>query len=81
MPALLTDQPFWVNVFFAAEWAVRITMIVVVPFRRSPEAAKGWLLLIFFEPAIGIALYLLIGRPTLPAWSALESTSLMPKNA
>jgi hypothetical protein len=24
MPALLTDQAFWVNVFFAAEWAVRI---------------------------------------------------------
>ncbi|HEY2864379.1 MAG TPA: cardiolipin synthase [Casimicrobiaceae bacterium] len=68
MPALLTDQTFWVNVFFAAEWAVRIAMIVVVPFRRSPEAAKGWLLLIFFEPAVGIALYLLIGRPTLPAW-------------
>jgi len=68
MPALLTDQTFWVNVFFAAEWAVRIAMIVVVPFRRSPEAAKGWLLLIFFEPAIGIALYLLIGRPTPPAW-------------
>ena len=68
MPALLTDHTFWVNVFFAAEWAVRIAMIVVVPFRRSPEAAKGWLLLIFFEPAIGLALYLLIGRPTPPAW-------------
>ncbi|MGH8800182.1 MAG: phospholipase D-like domain-containing protein, partial [Casimicrobiaceae bacterium] len=68
MPALLTDQTFWLNAFFVAEWAVRIAMIVIVPFRRSPEAAKGWLLLIFFEPAIGIALYLLIGRPTLPAW-------------
>lgn len=68
MPALLTDQTFWLNAFFAAEWAVRLAMIIIVPFRRSPEAAKGWLLLIFFEPAIGIALYLLIGRPTLPAW-------------
>ncbi|MGH8714884.1 MAG: cardiolipin synthase [Casimicrobiaceae bacterium] len=68
MPALLTDHTFWFNAFFAAEWAVRIAMIVIVPFRRSPEAAKGWLLLIFFEPAVGIALYLLIGRPTLPAW-------------
>ena len=79
MPALLTDHTFWVNVFFAVEWAVRIAMIVVVPFRRSPEAAKGWLLLIFFEPAIGIALYLLIGRPTLPAWRIqrhLEFTAL-----
>ncbi|HKW81957.1 MAG TPA: cardiolipin synthase [Casimicrobiaceae bacterium] len=68
MPALLTDQTFWLNAFFVAEWTVRLAMIVIVPFRRSPEAAKGWLLLIFFEPAIGIALYLLIGRPMLPAW-------------
>src|ERR1700716_3014701 len=43
-------------------------MIVIVPFRRSPDAAKGWLLLIFFEPVAGLILYLLIGRPTLPAW-------------
>jgi len=77
MSALLTDQTFWVNVFFAAEWAVRIAMIVVVPFRRSPEAAKGWLLLIFFEPAIGIALYLLIGRPTPPAWRMQRHVEFM----
>ena len=68
MSALFADDKIWLNVFFAAEWAVRLTMIVVVPFRRSPEAAKGWLLLIFFEPTIGLILYSLIGRPTLPAW-------------
>ncbi|HZI82774.1 MAG TPA: cardiolipin synthase [Casimicrobiaceae bacterium] len=62
------DDKLWLNIFFAAEWAVRLTMIVVVPFRRSPEAAKGWLLLIFFEPTIGLILYGLIGRPKLPAW-------------
>ena len=68
MPELLYDQKFWLNIFFAAEWAVRLAMIVIVPFRRSPDAAKGWLLLIFFEPAAGLILYLLIGRPTLPVW-------------
>ena len=68
MPELLYDQKFWLNVFFAAEWALRLAMIVIVPFRRSPDAAKGWLLLIFFEPVAGLILYLLIGRPTLPAW-------------
>ena len=67
MTALLSDDKLWLNVFFAAEWALRLTMIVVVPFRRSPEAAKGWLLLIFFEPTIGLVLYGLIGRPKLPA--------------
>src|SRR5262249_2986178 len=68
MPAVLLDQTLWLNVFFAAEWPVRLAMIVVVPFRRSPEAAKGWLLLIFFEPTIGLILYALIGRPKLPQW-------------
>jgi hypothetical protein len=68
VPALLYDDKFWLNVFFAAEWALRLAMIVIVPFRRSPDAAKGWLLLIFFEPVAGLILYLLIGRPTLPAW-------------
>lgn len=68
LPAFLADQPWWLSTFLAAEWAVRLAMIVIVPFRRSPEAAKGWLLLIFFEPAVGVVLYLLIGRPTLPAW-------------
>jgi cardiolipin synthase len=43
-------------------------MLVVVPFRRSPEAAKGWLLLVFFLPLPGLVLYLLIGRPTHPRW-------------
>jgi len=68
MPAWLFDKALWVNIFFAAEWAVRLAMIVVVPFRRSPEAAKGWLLLIFFEPTVGLILYALIGRPKLPQW-------------
>jgi cardiolipin synthase len=68
MTALLSDDKLWLNVFFAAEWAVRLAMVVVVPFRRSPDAAKGWLLLIFFEPTVGLILYGLIGRPTLPGW-------------
>src|SRR5260370_30886296 len=68
MTALLSDQTLWLNAFFAAEWALRLAMIVIVPFRRSPDAAKGWLLLIFFEPVAGLILYLLIGRPTLPVW-------------
>src|SRR6185312_3587701 len=36
--------------------------------RRTPAAAKAWLLLIFFEPWVGLVLYLLIGRARLPRW-------------
>ena len=73
VPPILKDPAFWLNVFIAAEWAVRLAMIVIVPFRRSPEAAKGWLLLIFFEPTAGLLLYLLIGRPSLPEWRMQRS--------
>lgn len=73
MRLILTDSAFWLHVFIAAEWAVRLAMIVIVPFRRSPEAAKGWLLLIFFEPTAGLLMYLLIGRPSLPEWRARRS--------
>ncbi len=68
MTEIFYHEKFWLNAFFVAEWALRLAMIVIVPFRRSPDAAKGWLLLIFFEPVVGLILYLLIGRPTLPEW-------------
>ena len=72
MTEILYDQKFWLNAFFAAEWALRLAMIVIVPLRRSPDAAKGWLLLIFFEPVAGLILYLLIGRPSLPVWRVVR---------
>jgi cardiolipin synthase len=60
------DLTWWGWVFFLSEWVIRLAMLVVVPARRTPAAAKGWLLLIFFEPWIGLVLYLLIGRARLP---------------
>jgi cardiolipin synthase len=61
-----TDPIFWAWIGFLSEWVIRLAMLVVVPFRRTPAAAKGWLLLIFFEPWVGLLLYLLIGRARLP---------------
>jgi cardiolipin synthase len=57
-----TDPTLWAWIYFVSEWAIRLAMVVVVPFRRTPAAAKGWLLLIFFEPWVGLLLYRLIGR-------------------
>lgn len=51
-----------------AEWAVRLTMLVVVPVRRPPGTAAAWLLLVFLLPWPGLALYLLIGTPRMPKW-------------
>jgi len=73
-----SDMTWWAWIFFISEWAIRLVMVVVIPFRRTPAAAKGWLLLIFFEPWIGLLLYLLIGRPDLPRWRR-ERLAQMPQ--
>jgi len=62
--------------FFLSEWTIRLVMLAVVPFRRTPAAPKGWLLLIFFEPWIGLLLYALIGRPTMPRWRVQQMAKL-----
>jgi len=61
-----SEMTLWAWFFFVSEWVIRLAMLVVVPFRRTPAAAKGWLLLIFFEPWVGLLLYFLIGRAKLP---------------
>lgn len=48
------------------EWGIRLTMLFWVPVRRSPESARSWLLLIFFEPLAGLLLYGLFGRADMP---------------
>ncbi|WP_210493926.1 cardiolipin synthase [Microvirga antarctica] len=58
----------WATVYLASEWIVRVIMLIVVPFRRSPEAAKGWLLFVFFLPWPALLVYFLIGRPGYPEW-------------
>jgi cardiolipin synthase len=71
-----TDPTLWAWIFFLSEWAIRLVMLAVIPFRRTPGAAKGWLLLIFFEPWIGLLLYWLIGRATLPRWQREQLAKL-----
>ena len=58
----------WTALYLASEWAVRIVMTIFVPFRRSADAARGWLLLVFFLPWPALLLYFFIGRPTYPQW-------------
>lgn len=54
--------------YVTVEWIIRIAMLVVVPLRRSPGAARGWLFVAFFIPIPALIIYLLIGRPTYPRW-------------
>jgi cardiolipin synthase A/B len=55
----------WAFAYLALEWILRLAMLVYVPQRRSPAAARTWLLLIFIQPILGGVLYALVGRPTL----------------
>ncbi|MFN9877522.1 MAG: PLDc N-terminal domain-containing protein, partial [Planctomycetota bacterium] len=57
----------WSTLYLLGEWLIRLGMLLWIPNRRSPEAAIGWLLMFFFLPSLGILLYWLIGRPTMPA--------------
>jgi cardiolipin synthase len=50
----------------AARWAVRLWALWFVPRRRSPNAARAWLLLILLEPFGGAILYSIFGRAYLP---------------
>lgn len=59
-------SPDWGLVYTATEWVIRIVMLGYVPQRRTPAAARTWLLLIFFFPWGGLALYLVLGRLHLP---------------
>src|SRR5690349_9323321 len=43
-------------------------MLVYVPQRRSPAAARSWLLLIFIFPYVGLIAYSIFGRAYLPRW-------------
>lgn len=52
--------------FIGSEWAIRLVMLAVVTRRRRPVVAMAWLLIIFFQPYIGVGLYVLIGRNRLP---------------
>lgn len=56
----------WTEIYFLSEWAVRLLMLCYVPQRRSPAAARTWLLLIFIFPWPGLVLYGLFGRAFLP---------------
>ena len=51
-------------------------MLAVVPLRRTPARPRNGLLLIFFEPWIGLTLYFLIGHPVA---SSREQMAKLPE--
>ncbi|GAA1828538.1 cardiolipin synthase [Agromyces salentinus] len=60
MSAELATLIGWLLV--AADLAIRIAALIIVPRDRKPTAAMAWLLAIFLIPFVGIILFLLIGN-------------------
>ena len=56
----------WGELYLLSEWVLRIIMLVYVPQKRTPSAARAWLLLIFMVPWLGLVLYMSLGRAYLP---------------
>lgn len=63
---MLGDSTFWFAVFVGSRWAIRVIMLVTVSYRRAPATAKSWLLLILFEPWLGMILFFLFGQAKVP---------------
>jgi cardiolipin synthase A/B len=62
----MNDWFSWSLLYYLSEWAIRIVMLFIIPQRRRPNSAMAWLLVIFFLPWPGLALYWLIGSNRLP---------------
>jgi cardiolipin synthase len=61
--------PSWVHVAWvlpAVNWSIRLWGIWAIPRRRSPNAARAWLLLVLVFPILGAVLYSVFGRAWLP---------------
>ena len=55
------------SILYFAEWIVRVLALFVVVRKRRPTAALAWLVVIYFQPGIGIA-----GLPTGGGWIRLD---------
>ena len=56
----------WSLIGIAGSWLIRLTMIpVVVTQKESPSTSLAWLMIVFFEPWIGLGLYVLLGQDRL----------------
>ena len=53
------------SIWIIYEWVLRFVMIYIVPRRKSPSMANGYLLLIMLVPTIGTILFVLFSEPKL----------------
>ncbi|MBC8129226.1 MAG: cardiolipin synthase [Rhizobiaceae bacterium] len=62
------DINYWSVALAVANWSIIFGALIVIPFRRSPAAAQGWMLLFFFLPFAALVVYFFIGNARHPHW-------------
>jgi len=67
----------WTILYIISEWLIRLIMLGVVTHRRRPSSATAWLMVIFFQPWVGLLLYLLFGEDRLPRLRIEQHSRLM----
>lgn len=64
------NAPTWAvilaTIFYIGGWVICLIMLYIVPYKRDPESATGWLIFSFFFPYVGAIIFGLIGSPKLP---------------
>lgn len=50
LPSTMMTTAHLALAYLLLEWVIRLIMLVVIPLRRPPEAARSWLLLVLFLP-------------------------------
>jgi cardiolipin synthase len=54
---------FWTQWWVVSEWIIRLTILPIIVLRKEkPTTCLAWLAIVFFEPWVGLGLYLLIGE-------------------
>lgn len=67
MSSIAHSSWFWFeNLFLLLEWMICLVALVVIPRRKDPSSARTWLLVVFLVPALGVLLYLFLGRAYMP---------------
>lgn len=70
---------YWTKVLVASEWLIRLVMLPIIVLRKEkPTTCLAWLAIVFFEPWIGLGLYLLIGENRLGSLRLARRQQLRP---
>lgn len=65
-PELTNGWQVLLFAWFIIEWIIRIVLLYIVPRKKSPAAANGFLLLIMLLPFVGLIVFIMFANPKLP---------------